>query len=310
MTNIRNISAKKITWYDIIQPSSKSLQFLKNKFKFEDEDILESLPSRQAERPRLEVRPQYLFLVTLFPSYNYDTRSIQEIEVDVFITRDHLFTIHNKQIGIINDLFHSLEQNKNLRESYLNDRPSFLFYEVLDALYHGIGPMLDHVSKDIKDIEKNIFEGREREMLHELLITKTNILNFKRIMQSHRGFIKKLLAQDVNYLGNEKAIKLYYTELLNHATEIWDVLQTYGEFIESLENTNNTILGLKTNKDIKKLTVLTLFIFVIGIFTGIFGMNATATPIVGMPYDFWVILGLMAAALLIVYLYIRKKRII
>jgi magnesium/cobalt transport protein CorA len=310
MGKITNLSSKALTWTDIIQPNAKDLSFLKKKFKFEDQDIHDSLPSEHAQRPRVEIRNNYLFIVTLFPIYRKETRSIQAVEVDVFIDADHLFTIHNKHIDTLHQLYFNLEENKNLRDTYLGERPSFFFYEILDKMYHDLNPMMDHISRDLKEIEKKIFAGNEQEMTKEVLITKTNILNIKKIMHAHDGLIKKILKKDINYLGNDKSIRFYYNELLEHLGEIKSLLDTFTENINSLEKTNNTVLDIKTNQDIRKLTILTVFIFVIGIFTGIFGMNAKHTPIIGVQYDFWIILGIMFVALATLYRFFKGKKLL
>jgi len=175
-------------------------------------------------------------------------------------------------------------------------------------MYHSIFPMLDHIHKDIKAIEKEIFALHGRGMINRILEIKSNILSFKRIMHSHKSMIKKMLNTEVTFFSTKQEANLYFNELLEHVRDIWGILETYGESMESLENTSNAIVDQRTNKIIETLTILTVLIFPLTVFAGIFGMNARNMPIVGTDYDFWIILGIMAAATTSMYIYFKKKK--
>lgn len=307
MANIKSISGKTSTWTAIIQPTAKDLQFLKKKFKFAEEDIADSLPSRHAQHPHIAIRSNYAFIVALFPIYLKEKRLLQTTEVDMFIDRDHLFTIHTKHVPVIHNLFDSLENNINLRNEYLNESPLILLHEILSRLFHSLHPMLEHIHRDIKNIEHDLFANKEQEMVQEILIIKTNILNFKRTMQAHHWVIKKVLDNGLSISNADSNIQFMYDGLVEQLQDISSLIDTYAQSIDSLERTNNTKLAIKTNEDIRRLTIFTVYIFIIGVFTGIFGMGAKYTPIMGGMYDFWIIIAMIAGALGLLYKYFKKK---
>lgn len=310
MANIKSISGKVSTWTAIIQPTAKDLHFLKKKFKYADQDILDSLPSRHAQHPHITLRSNYIFIEALFPIYLKEKRLLQTTEVDMFLDHDHLFTIHTKHVPVIHALFESLEQNRNLRDEYLNESPLVILHEMLSRLFHSLHPMLEHIHRDIKDIEHSLFANKEFEMVQEILIIKTNILNFKRTMQAHNWVIKKVLDNGLSIGNADNNIQFMYDGLLEQLHDISSLIETYAQTIESLERTNNTKLAIKTNEDIRRLTVFTVYIFIIGVFTGIFGMGAKATPIMGSRYDFWIILAIMSVAIGLLFRYFKKKGLI
>jgi|GEM_PF-1372208 len=310
MANIKSISGRVSTWTAIIQPTSRDLQFLKKKFKFAEYDIADSLPSRHAQHPHISLRSNYAFIVALFPIYLKEKRLLQTTEVDMFLDRDHLFTIHSKHVPVIHNLFESLENDRNMRDEYMSESPLVLLHEILSRLFHSLHPMLEHIHRDIKDIEHNLFANKEQEMVQEILIIKTNILNFKRTMQAHHWVIKKVLDNGLSIGNADNNIQFMYDGLVEQLQSISSLIETYAQSIDSLERTNNTKLAIKTNDDIKRLTVFTAFIFVIGVFTGIFGMATKYTPIIGTPFDFWIIIGLIAISIGFLYRYFKKKGLI
>jgi len=308
MGKIEKVSTKSFTWVDISNPTKKDLQFLKSKFKVSDSHIAAALPTWEAQRPHVIVTSNYLFITVLFPIYNSKTRSIEAAEIDVFITNDHLFTIHDKRIQILNEFFNKIKTKPSEAKIHFGDKPSFLFYEILGLLYNDIFPKLDHVNKNINIIEKNIFKGDDEKIIQEILVVKTNVLNFKRIMQAHRSMIKKILKIEVKYFGSINFVQLYYNDLLDQVKDIWTIIETYGDSIESLENTNNTIIDQKVNRIVQTLTIVTVLVFPLTILGGIFGMNAKYMPIIGTPYDFWILVALMVILTVAIYIFFKKKK--
>jgi magnesium transporter len=308
MGKTTRVTSKYLTWVDIIHPKRKDLEFLKTKFKISEKHIQQSLPSAHAQRPNVLIGSNYIFIVALLPIYNHETFSIESAEVDVFITDDHLITIHDQKIQMMDRFYQSTQTSDPEQHINLDQRPSYLFYEMLDYLYHDLFPKLDNVSRDIKTIEENIFKGDRKDLIQDILIVKSNILNFKRIMQAHRSMIRKILRIETKHFGSNQDSQLYYTELLEHVKDIWSILETYGESIESLENTSNAIIDQRMNTIITTLTLLTMLLFPFSLLSGLFGVNAKNMPIIGHPLDFWILVGIMAAISTVFIIIFKKKR--
>ncbi len=268
---------------------------------------MESLPSDHAQRPTVELQNNYLFIRGLFPVYDRDQKAIISAEVDVFITKDHLITIHDKNIMMIERYFSSLSANDTV-EIELAESAAYLFYELLDYLYHDLFPKLDNISKDIRTIETRIFDTVDDNIVREIMSVKRNILTFKRIMNSHRSMIRQLTNLESKLFGKSKEMQSVYGELLEHVKDIWSLLETYGESIESLENTNNAIVDQRINKIVKTLTLITAIVMPINVLGALFGMNASHIPFLGSPYDFWKVMLIMLGGSFIVYKLFKKKK--
>jgi len=167
--------------------------------------------------------------------------------------------------------------------------------------------MIDVLHEKIAEIENEIFKGDNQLIIKKILVVKSNVLNFKTIMQAHRSMIHKLLKTEMLFFGNTKEVTLYYNELFDHVKDIWGILETYEESIESLENTSNAIIDQTTARTITTLTVLTILTFPFTILGGIFGMNTLHTPLMGKQFDFWYVFGIMVCLSTGLYLYFKKK---
>jgi magnesium transporter len=308
MSQSQIIKTSELSWLDITNASDKEIDYLRKKFKFEESDLTDSLAHKHAQRPKIIVRPNYMFMVMIFPLYNRKTREITPAEIEVFATDDHLITIHYNQLKPLLDFYGNCAKNRDERETYLNDGSIMLLHEILDRLYLSLFPMLDHLSLDINNIEKNMFAKKEREMVQEILIIKRNIVYFRKIMQSHQMIVNKIIKQKIRNTEDENEIKFFYDDLVDYIQDIWSTLSNYQSTIDALEDTNNALVTFKLNDIMRTLTIVSVIVFPLTLMAAIFGMNVTNMPFITDTRGFWEILGLMALASISMYLYFRYKK--
>jgi magnesium transporter len=308
MSQSQIIKTSELSWLDITNASDKEIDYLRKKFKFHEEDLRDSLAHKHAQRPKIVVRPNYMFMVIIFPLYNRKTREITTAEIDVFATDDHLITIHYNQLKPLLDFYGNCAKDRDEREVYLNDTSIMLLHEILDRLYLSLFPMLDHLSLDINNIEKNMFAKKEREMVQEILVIKRNIVYFRKIMQSHLMIVNKIIKQQIRNCEDEKQIKFFYDDLVDYIQDIWSTLSNYQQTIDALEDTNSALVSFKLNDIMRTLTIFSVIVFPLTLMAAIFGMNVSHMPIVGENYDFWKIILLMIVATVVMAFYFKHKK--
>ena len=113
MSQSQILKSKKLSWLNIINISEKEINYLRKKFKFNQLDLADSSVHKHAQRPKILVRPNYFFMVLIFPVYNRKTREIKPAEIDVFATKDHLITMHYNQLKPLKDFLNTCFKVKN-----------------------------------------------------------------------------------------------------------------------------------------------------------------------------------------------------
>jgi magnesium transporter len=181
-----------------------------------------------------------------------------------------------------------------------------LLNEIIHRLQNATFPMLDHITLDIENIENQIFAGNERRMVREILIIKRNIVAFRRIMNSHKNIIKKLMAVNNSYFEPGE-MRIYLNNALERSKDIWDILQTHMETITAFDETNESMISFKLNDIIKILTTISVVLIPANLVVGIFGMNTSHDPINGQPYDFWIIVGIVCFVIGGLLLWFKRK---
>ncbi|MFH1838372.1 MAG: magnesium transporter CorA family protein [Candidatus Kuenenbacteria bacterium] len=298
------IKGKNLTLININKPREEELEFLKKEYQFYLLDIKDCLLPPQ--RTKIVERANYLFMVLVFPIYNYQTKEIFSSEVDFFIQKDLLVIVHNNELIPLIDLFKSIENNKNFQEKYLSGNPAILLYEILNSLLLYCFPILNHISIDIDNMEKQIFKGNEKKMVKEILNIKQNIVNFRKIMQAHKAVVRKLIIKAPQFFSIIQ-LNIYFNNLIEYTKEIWDALENYKESINALQETNESLISFRLNDIMKLLTIVSVVLLPITLIASIFGMSIDMS-FLETPHSFlFIIFFMLIVSLGMIWFFKTKK---
>jgi magnesium transporter len=101
----------------------------------------------------------------------------------------------------------------------------------------------------------------------------------------------------------------YWGNILDQYQKMFDSIEDYGELIEGLSKTFDSLQANKTNEIMKVLTYINTILLPLTVITGLFGMNVDF-PFTTDTTAFWCIVGAMVliSSLLIVYFNWRTNK--
>ena len=298
------IKGPKITWVDIEDPSKNDVAFLKKNFRVHPL-VLEELPV-PAWRPRAEISDGQMFLIMHYPVYSKERRETRPRELDIIITKNAVITVHYRSIIPLKYLFDKCNLYDDAKKTYMQT-PGYLLFYILSGLWKSGLLKLARINMKIEQIEEKIFQGKEKEMVIEISLTKADIINFWRIVAPQEEPLQSLLEPDIlKFLGKDLAP--YFSDVMGDFSQTKHSLLTYRETIQALEDTNNSLLSNKMNEVIKLLTIFSVIVFPLTLLAAVFGMNTTYLPIVGGSNDFWIISGIMGVGVLVMVGVFKKAK--
>lgn len=303
--SLKIIHSKNIKWVDIVNPGPEEINFLKKNFKFHPLDYDDILAISQ--HTKMESRDGYHLLVLLFPVFNERTREINPSEVDFFVGKDFMVTIHDGHMHTMNKIVSDTHADDFLRNQHMGKTPGLLLYHVLESLFKRSFPILDHISKDMNQIEKNIFNNLSLKMLEQISLMKRNIIDFRRIMKTHHLVIKRLIGKKDAYLLFPES-KRYYTNLLEHSENIWDILAIQKETIEALQDANQSLATNNLNQITKVITLFSAVFLPATMVMLLFAVDAKDMPLAEDPHGFWKILLIGAASSCLALIYFKSRK--
>lgn len=305
---LKKISAKGFNWVDIDHPAEKDINQLKKEFSIQDIVLDRLVPA--IKRSEIEEYKEYLFVILHFPLYNSKTRQSVSTELDLIITKNTIITSHNGDLSEHNNFFRICNECLRDKSNFLGKGHIHLLYHLLDSLIDAQMPMLDHIAENIYLIEENVFMGKEKEMLREIAIVKRDIINFRRIIKPQHEILKSLIEKASHLCGKKCVLKLerHAQEVVGSNVKIWNTIENHKEMIESIEQTNESLLSYKLNETMKLLTVVSIILMPMALLANLWGMNIENMPFTDNSFAFWIIILILLLCGFILTVYFKFKK--
>ncbi|HEV3245507.1 MAG TPA: CorA family divalent cation transporter [Candidatus Paceibacterota bacterium] len=291
-----------LIWIDLESPTREEVRETAEEFQIEPlvaEELL--LPS---SKPRAEFHTNYAYVVMRFPALHHSHKT-QEQEIDFVIGRNFLVTARYDMVDPLHKFSKVFEVNSVLDESNIGEHAGFIFFYMLRKLYRSIEHEVEYVQHDLHIIEEHIFSGKEISMVAAISRSARDLLNLRQTIEPHREILHELEADGPSFFGPDFA--KFLRALSNEYYRVHNHIMRYTEFLHELRETNNSLLTTKQNETMKRFTILAFTIFPLELVAAIFSMRTTSDPIVGLPYDWWIIVGGMSIAVFIMYWYYKRQ---
>jgi magnesium transporter len=299
---------KKIKWLNIANPGKDELSFLR-KIKIYDFDFKQLRASSakiMAQRPMLEQRDKYFFLILQFPVFKGG--EVVPAEVDFFISHGLLVTLHVNDLPVLSEFFNTAKKDDLTLLAKKMPSSAILLYELLSKLIFHCYDLMDKNSSKIDEIEKIIFSNQQKKAASSILELRRNIIAIRRIMQNHKNILKKITQTKSKVISSAK-LNHYYFELIDHTKRIWELSENQKEAVEALYDTNQSMLNYNINNVMKTLTIFSVVMYPLSVIASLFGMNAeSGMPFINTPNSFWIIFAIMGFCASILLLIFAKKK--
>lgn len=294
---------KNLVWINIVNPTEESLQEIANEYKFHDLDVKDCVSVAQS--PKLDIYRDYLFLVMHFPEYNDEIKGILTKELDVFIGKGYLVTVHQDGFDALEGFWDYCDKNEEAREQYMSKSSGFLLYNILNPIYKKSFSVVDHIGEDIKDIEAEIYTEKTKDAVKDIAFVRRNLLKTKMIFDPQRLLFSNLVNLKRDFLGYESEV--YFDDIKDLIQRAWILLASYREVILGLHDTNESLISHKINEVMKVLTVMSVSLLPLTLVAGIYGMNVAGLPFAEHPVGLWMIIVAMALIIVGILWFFRRK---
>ena len=288
------------TWIDMSSPTRDevdSIVLTQNISPIIAKDLLSPTPSQYTE-----VDGQMIYTVLHVPTLSRSHIAQDFQEIDFIISENSVITARYDSI----DALHYFAKQAEVSEILNKDEKSHLFFSIMKEIYRGIVDELSYLEDWMKEIEKNIFEGREKEMVGTISDAGRNILNFKRMIDPHGAMFELLKTTGKIKFGDEFGLEaITFEEEWRHTMKrITDQM----DLVMELRETNNSLLSAKQNEIMKQLTIIGSILLPLTMVSQLFGMSIVNFPLKENPFAFWIILGIMAGVMIVTFTYAKIKK--
>ncbi len=243
-----------------------------------------------------------IYAVIHIPNLKNSSLDNSEQEIDFLITKDSMITARYASI----DSLHHFSKEMEVSGILNKDEDSHIFFGLMREIYKFLFDEIEYIKDWMRQIEKNIFEGKEKEMVLAISKASRNLLSFQRTIGPHEKIIKDMIIKGESLIGTR--FKKDSENLLNDWKQLIFEIENIKDVLDELRETNNSMLSTKQNEIMKIFTILAFVTFPLSLIASIFGMNTSFIPLVGLPNDFWVVIGIMIFMSIGMFIYFKYKK--
>lgn len=294
----KNIGDK--VWIDLQDPSPEDLQFIKDKYNLDEDSI--KITEQQAKRPQVRILDDCIFSILLDIRYK-TLRKLMIYGIYIYMGKDWLVTIHTSEVDILSPIKHVMEKkNKRLLESNIQA----VYYTIIDEIIGRYEQLLTSVELTITDFEqKSLIKRTSKGMLVYLDIVTRQLIIIRRHFWYTRDMINFLLHLQEDVSKELRYLKIAYDDI----TQIIDLIESYGDTINSTRDLYLANVSLQLNDTMRILTIFSVILLPLSLIAGVYGMNGLDLTKLGeIPSGFTTVLVTMVIITSLLLLFFKQKR--
>src|SRR3989344_6694536 len=287
-----------MSWIDCVEPTRVELESLFQLTGIPVAQLKGSIdPNR---RPRVFSYGKYS-LVT-FRGMNESNKRLGSGMLGIFILPNVILIIHGEEMGWLDDLRKLSSEQQNM----LLSGASYFVYQLMDAV---VGDFFDHVDKietEIDKVEDQVLREPTRLVTRGIFIQKRALIYMHKALTANRDVISAIEKNYIPEFIKKDGIHMF-RNLYTDVDQLLDMVSTYRDVLTSVLDMYLSSVSNNLNKIMKTLTLLSAFVMVPTLISGIYGMNFQYMPELVWIYGYPFALGLMMFAVIVFYFYFKKQ---
>ncbi|MBR0385546.1 MAG: magnesium transporter CorA family protein [Erysipelotrichaceae bacterium] len=289
-------------WINMVNPTDKELDKISALYNIDPDDLRAALD--EEEISRIDSEDNYslvLFDIPTIEERNNKNRFVT-IPIGVIIHKEAIITVCLEKTSIL-DLFNSKKassfstrlKTRFLLQVLLNNAK--LYLKNLRVIY-----------KQSEELEKNLHDSTENSALIDMMELGKSLLYFTTSLKSVSGVLDKLLKVESikKYPEDEELME----DVIIENKQALEMSEVYSGILNGMMDAYASIIANNMNVVMKFLAIATIILSIPNIITGLYGMNLSlgALPFADGPYAFWIICLIGLALTVIVWLYLKHKK--
>ena len=286
-------------WIGLHQPTPEEFESVRQEFNLHPLAVEDAIKAHQ--RPKLEVYGDSLFVVLKPARYVDSTEVLDFGEILVFVGDGFLVSVRHGQTSALAEIRRQLEQRQ---PELLRCGPAGVLYAIMDPTVDSYLAAVAGVDEDIRQIEQQVFSshGGSPERINNL---QREVLEFHRATSPLLDPLERLASGRLPLVPDE--MREYFRDVNDHAQRVVEQVSGFQNLLANALQANSTLVSLRQNADMRKISAWVAIIAVPTMVAGIYGMNFDHMPELRWTFGYPLALSVMAVACLVLYRLFRRS---
>src|SRR3989344_1262064 len=298
--NFQDLKSQSVSWADIVDPTKNELELVGELVGLEVSDI-ESFLDENA-RPVINNLEKYSLIVFSTPLKEESTKPLV-----IFIskTTNDFITIREGESRSISRM-NSWDVKRKV--AMFEKGPTYILFRLFDEILNTYNTIIEDIDEKLEKIEDGIYgekKFKEKKLMVEMYELKKILIYFQKGLSANREVIASIEKEYGEFLNKKDLSKfrLLYSDL----TRLIELTSTYRDILTTSLEVHLSTISNNLNVTMKQLSAWAALILVPSLIAGIYGMNFEYIPKASMKYGFFIALGIMAASMIVLYFYFKRK---
>jgi magnesium transporter len=284
-------------WVALKDATEDELVCLQAQFGLHDLAVEDARKGHQ--RPKLEEYEDVLFAVLHL--VDYKDGELCQGEVDVFVGRNFVVSVRSKS----EQQFLGIRARAEREPELLKTGPGYVFYALCDAVVDRYFPVVEALEAELESIEAVMFTNQAaKQNIQRLYELKSKVGELRHSVVPLAEAFSKLFGGRVPAVVAKSGE--YFRDVDDHLLRVTSGIDRLRETISTAIQVNFTMVTVEQSDVSKKLAAWAAIFAVVTALAGIWGMNFEHMPELKWQYGYPIALGMMVAAIGILYHRFRK----
>lgn len=287
-------------WADVTEPSVEDATVLRDVFGLHPLAVQDALD--EIQHPKVETYPGVLYVVLHGINFRPESDSFETHDTDFFLAREFLVTVHDGKRRSIEHICQLCVNN----DMVLKEGTVALMHRIIDKMADHYRPEVTELEERLDQIEEALFEGDATDLTRQILMTKRDIASLRRIALPQRDVIGRLARREFELIDQEMAYR--FRDVFDQLVRISDEAMIFQERVTAILDAHLAAISNKLALSSQHLAAVATIFGTLTVITGLYGMNVRLPGVEDSSrWPFWGIIGLMFAAVAILYGVFRRK---
>jgi magnesium transporter len=262
------------------------------------EDILNT-----EQRPKIEESENYIFFVLKMIRIGEDDQQFITEQVSVVLGSNFVISLQEREGDVFEPVRERIRKSKWRIRKLGSD---YLAYALLDAIVDNYFVVLEKIGEQIEETEQQLTENPTPQVLGHIRDLKKDMIYLRKSIWPLRELISGFERIESSLV--QESTGVYLRDVYDHTIQIIDTIESYRDTISGMLDIYLSSISNRMNEVMKVLTIFASIFIPLTFVAGIYGMNFKNMPELEWHWGYFGILGVMAAIIIALLIYFKRKR--
>jgi len=264
--------------------------------------VVEDIVSTE-QRPKTEVYEKCVFMVVKMFHYDEKAGEVVVEQLSLVLGSGFVLSFQEREGDVFDPVRERIRKGKGRIRHMGAD---YLFYALLDAIVDGYFGVLERFEEKIDRVEESLAGDPRPSVLKEIHDTKRGMIFLRKSVWPLREAIASLHRGESSLISAETAV--YIRDVHDHTIQVIDTIESFRDIVTGMQDTYLSSVSNRMNEVMKVLTIIATIFIPLTFIAGVYGMNFKFMPELDWRWSYPVVWLVMAAVVVWMVVYFRRKR--